>query len=53
MGEKIYIHTRLMLTHQGSKLYKGDFGEAIRTNLAKAIHAEAGVLMKIKGLNNI
>ncbi len=53
MGGKIYIDARSTLTHQGSKLYKGNFGEAIKTNLANAIHGEAGLLMKIKGLDNI
>ena len=53
MGGKIHIDARSTLTHQGSKLYKGYFGEAIKTNLANAIHADEGVLMKIQGLDNI
>lgn len=53
MGGKIYLDARSNLTHQGYKMYRGNFGTAIKTNLANAIHGEAGAKLNITGLENI
>lgn len=50
MGGKIYIDAKSNLTHQGSKLYTGNFAESIQVNLANAIGAKKGLQMNITGL---
>jgi hypothetical protein len=53
MGGKIYVDARSTLTHQGSKLYQGNFGAALQTNLANAVAATKGLKLNIIGLENI
>lgn len=53
MGQKIYIDATSNLTHQGMKIYQGNFAESLHTNLSRAIPAKAGVAMTLTGLNNL
>lgn len=53
MGGKIYLDGHSKLTHQGSKLYKGDLAQSIKTNLANAVPAPKGALIKIQGIENL
>lgn len=53
MGGKIYIDGKSNLSHQGFKLYQGNFAESLITNFTNAINSSAGVHMKITGLNNL
>lgn len=53
MGGKIYVDACSNLSHQGSKLYTGDFAKSIKVNLANAIHGQDGLAIKIKGLENL
>lgn len=50
IGGKIYIDCRSNLTHQGAKLYTGDFANSLKHNLANAIGAPSGKRMVINGL---
>ena len=51
MGGKIYIDCQSNLTHQGSKIYSGNYANSLQHNFALAIPAKVGVQMKITGLN--
>lgn len=53
MGGKIYVDAKSNLTHQGSKLYSGNFANSIKMNLANAIPAEVGTRMEIIGIENL
>lgn len=53
MGGKIYVDARSNLSHQGLKLYQGDFARSLALNLANAIHAPEGAKMTIYGLNHL
>ena len=53
MGEKIYIDALSNLTHQGMKMYSGNFASSLQTNFAQAIPAEKGMKMTIAGLNHL
>jgi len=50
MGGKIYIDAASNLTHQGAKLYQGNFAESLKVNVVNAIGGRKGSTMKIKGL---
>lgn len=50
MGGKIYIDATSNLTHQGSKLYQGNFAESLKVNVVNAIGGRKGSTMNIKGL---
>ncbi|WP_211472831.1 hypothetical protein [Collimonas humicola] len=50
LGESIYIDANSNLSHQGSKLYTGDFANSLRTSLPYAIGAPEGAQMQITGL---
>ncbi|MFZ7171789.1 hypothetical protein [Avibacterium volantium] len=50
MGGKIYIDCQSNLTHQGAKLYTGDFANSLIHNLPNAIGAPTGKIMQIDGL---
>jgi hypothetical protein len=49
LGESIYIDANSNLTHQGSKLYRGDFANSLLTSLPHAIGAPRGVEMLLSG----
>ena len=51
MGGKIYIDCQSNLTHQGSKIYSGNYANSLQNNFALAIPAKEGVHLKITGLN--
>ena len=51
MGQKIYIDAKSNLSHQGSKLYQGNYAQSLLNNFAFAIPAEAGMPMEIHGLD--
>ena len=50
MGGKIYIDGKSNLSHQGAKLYRGNFAESVKVNLVNAIGAKKGLRMNISGL---
>ncbi|VEB22174.1 hypothetical protein [Avibacterium volantium] len=50
MDGKIYIDCQSNLTHQGAKLYTGDFANSLIHNLPNAIGAPTGKIMQIDGL---
>jgi hypothetical protein len=49
LGESIYIDANSNLTHQGAKLYRGDFANSLLTSLPHAIGGPRGVQMRLKG----
>ncbi|OTG86911.1 hypothetical protein B9T31_04655 [Acinetobacter sp. ANC 4558] len=51
LGGRIYIDGKSDLSHQGSKLYHGNFAESLKVNLTNAIGAKEGLEMKISGLD--
>ena len=53
IGGKIYIDAKSNLTHQGTKIYQGNFATSLLNNFTLAIPAKHGVEMQINGLNNL
>ena len=51
MGGKIYIDCLSNLTHQGMKIYSGNFANSLKSNFALAIPAREGIKMQLTGLN--
>lgn len=49
LGESIYIDANSNLSHQGSKLYKGDFANSLLTSLPHAVGGAAGMQMLLTG----
>ncbi|MQR01465.1 hypothetical protein [Glaciimonas soli] len=49
LGESIYIDANSNLSHQGSKLYKGDFADSLIDSLAYAVGAPVGASMQLIG----
>lgn len=49
IGGKIYVDCKSNLTHQGTKLYTGDFANSMKQNLANAIGAPTGKQMIVQG----
>ena len=50
MGEHIYVDANSNLTHQGSKLYRGDFADSLTHALSYAINGTEGARMELRGL---
>ena len=53
MGEKIYIDTTSKLTHQGTKLYEGNYGLALLNNLSNAVPCKAGLPIHLSGADHL
>ncbi len=49
LGESIHIDANSNLSHQGSKLYKGDFANSLLTSLPYAIGGPLGARMQLTG----
>jgi hypothetical protein len=49
LGESIYIDANSNLTHQGAKMYRGDFASSLLTSLPHAVGGPAGADMVLKG----
>jgi len=49
LGESIYIDANSNLTHQGAKLYRGDFANSLLTSLPHAVGGPAGAAMVLAG----
>jgi len=49
LGEAIHIDANSNLTHQGAKLYRGDFATSLTTSLPHAVGGPAGAAMELKG----
>lgn len=49
LGESIYIDANSNLTHQGAKMYRGDFASSLLTSLPHAVGGPAGATMVLKG----
>ncbi len=53
MGEKVYVDALSNLTHQGTKMYSGNFAASLQTNFAQAIAAQKGQKMQLNGLDHL
>jgi len=49
LGESIYVDANSNLTHQGAKLYRGDFATSLQTSLPHAVGGPAGAAMVLAG----
>lgn len=49
LGESIYVDANSNLTHQGAKLYRGDFANSLQTALPAAVGAPVGTMMSLVG----
>ncbi|MCR6479220.1 hypothetical protein NU688_23890 [Variovorax sp. ZS18.2.2] len=49
LGESVYIDANSNLSHQGAKMYRGDFANSLVTSLAHAVGGPAGAPMVLKG----
>lgn len=53
LGGKVYVDANSNLSHQGERLYTGDFAATLRTALPSAVGAPEGQRMHITGLDNL
>lgn len=53
LGESIYIDANSNLSHQGAKLYRGDFANSLLTALPYAVGGPAGAAMVLTGQENL
>jgi hypothetical protein len=53
LGGEVYVDANSDLSHQGERLYTGDFAATLRTALPSAVGAPEGQRMNITGLNNL
>jgi hypothetical protein len=53
LGESIYVDANSNLTHQGSKLYRGDFATSLQTSLPHAVGGPAGAAMVLAGREHL
>jgi hypothetical protein len=51
LGESIYVDANSNLTHQGSKLYRGDFANSLMSALPHAVGAPAGARLALRAAN--
>ncbi len=49
LGESIYVDANSNLTHQGAKLYGGDFANSLLTSMPHAVGAPIGTQMRLQG----
>ncbi|MDP9990962.1 hypothetical protein J2W28_002132 [Variovorax boronicumulans] len=49
LGESIYIDANSNLSHQGAKMYRGDFASSLLTSLPHAVGGPAGATMVLTG----
>lgn len=50
MGEHIYVDANSNLSHQGSKLYRGNFADSLEHALSYAVNGTEGAPMELRGL---
>ena len=48
IGGEIYVDAQSNLTHQGAKIYRGDFAQSLQTNLAQTIFAPKGTPLELE-----
>jgi hypothetical protein len=53
IGGEVFVDATSNLTHQGERLYTGDFATTLRTALPAAVGAPEGQRMSISGLENL
>lgn len=53
MGGKVYVDALSNLTHQGTKVYSGNFAQSLQTNFALAIPAPVGTPLQLNGLDHL
>ncbi|MEN8282544.1 hypothetical protein [Acinetobacter gerneri] len=53
MGGKVYVDALSNLTHQGTKVYSGNFAQSLQTNFALAIPAPLGTPLQLNGLDHL
>lgn len=50
MGESMHIDANSNLTHQGAKLYRGNYGDSLTHALPYAVNGTAGATIQLNGL---
>ncbi|QOF80020.1 hypothetical protein [Variovorax sp. 38R] len=53
LGESVYIDANSNLTHQGAKLYRGDFAHSLQASLSQAVGGPTGMAMVLKGWEHL
>lgn len=53
IGGKVYVDASSNLSHQGERIYTGDFAATLKTALPSAVGAPEGQRMHISGLENL
>jgi hypothetical protein len=53
IGGEVYVDANSNLSHQGERLYTGDFGATMKNALSSAVGAPEGQRMRITGLENL
>ncbi|MFM9921711.1 hypothetical protein VLK31_01860 [Variovorax sp. H27-G14] len=53
LGESVYIDANSNLTHQGAKLYRGDFASSLLTSLPHAVGGPVGATMVLSGKEHL
>jgi hypothetical protein len=53
LGESIYIDANSNLSHQGAKLYRGDFASSLLTSMPHAVGGPVGAAMVLKGQEHL
>jgi hypothetical protein len=53
LGGSVYVDAISNLTHQGYKLYRGDYPATMRLNLGRSVGVPFGKLIHASGLNNL
>lgn len=53
LGEHIYIDANSNLSHQGAKLYRGDFAQSLTQALPNAVGGPVGALLQLRGIEHL
>ena len=53
MGGKIYVDAKSNLSHQGMKMYTGNYANSLLTNFPLAIPSMEGLPISISGLEHL
>ncbi|HEX3939395.1 MAG TPA: hypothetical protein VHX43_17975 [Xanthobacteraceae bacterium] len=53
LGGEIYVDANSNLSHSGERLYRGDFGAALRAFSAHAVGAPKGQRINVRGIENL
>ena len=53
IGGEVYVDANSNLSHQGERLYTGDFGATLNNALPSSVGAPEGRRMRVTGLENL